>query len=157
MTRRQRQEAVHDRPVRARGLEALDAAERDLLQEVVVRAGEAAERTALRHRRDLRRLLDRALEHDDLAAGCHVEGLHVALAGDDALDRPRPRRCTRARCRLPRSSRRNSTARPSGVKRGLVTLRSSAAVSDREAPPATGARATWLAPYQKSFGSPPAT
>ena len=88
VTRGQGQEAVHDRPVRARGLEALDAAERDGLQEVVVRAGEAAERAALRHRRDLGRLLDRALEHDDRAAGRHVERLHVALAGDDALDLP---------------------------------------------------------------------
>ena len=41
-----------------------------------------------RHRRDLGRLLDRALEHDERAAGRHVEGLHVALAGDDALDLP---------------------------------------------------------------------
>ena len=47
--------------------------------------------------------------------------------------------------------------RPSGAKRGRATFRSRAAVSGSTAPPAAGARATWLAPYQRSFGSPPAT
>ena len=86
-----------------------------------------------RHRRDLGRLVERALEHDDRAAGRHVEGLHVALAGDDALDLAAldAARGRGAGCR--RSSSRKSTTRPSGVKRGLVTLRSSAAVSGREA------------------------
>ena len=58
---------------------------------------------------------------------------------------------------MPPSSITNSSERPSGAKRGEITLRSSAAVSGRGAPPAAGTIATWFAPYHMSFGSPPST
>ena len=47
--------------------------------------------------------------------------------------------------------------RPSGAKRGSRTLRSSGWVRGRGVPPSTETTATWLAPYQRSCGSPPCT
>ncbi len=76
---RQGQEGVHDGAVATRGRDLLDVAEGDRLQEVVVGVGQPAE-GAPGDGGDLRRLMDRRLEHHDLAARGHVEGLHVALA-----------------------------------------------------------------------------
>ena len=67
--------------------------------------------------------------------------------------RPRPSTPMRATSRSPASSNRNQMLLPSAAKRGLPTLRSSAVVSTRGVPPATGTTARCAVAYHSRSGS----
>ena len=156
VARGQRQESVHRGAVSARGLESLDTAERERLQQLVVRAGEAAQ-AASGDGRDLRRLVGRA---------CRARRRRRWGPRRTPARRARPRRGAR-RCRPRRSPGRGgggrgppggrAPARPSGVNLGGCDVAVEGGGERPRRPPSTGASATDSCRTRGPSGRTPAT
>src|SRR3989442_7278107 len=156
---RAREIRVDHRAVGALRLEALDRSERDLREKRVVHVRELlriGDRAI--HQEYLARLLETALEDRNVAGLCHVEGVDVVLAIEDAVHLSRGGAAAdryAGEMDVAAFFEHEQHVRPTGVNCGRETLRSRPAVRIFGAPPSTGTSAMLFIAYQMSFGSPP--